>query len=182
MSINQDSHDFASSSDDPERTPECEPQRVPSNDQPDAYSVGWDPPGFAFDDLPPELRQVVDDVIRPTYEKLVRSAPPGLDQSTGLSIVNLIWIEAVDHWRLGNSGMLDRDQNDMMKLIGRDSPDRIFGRLVQAVGLKLRASNVLRQFRQSRVQIARDRQELMEKLRPRPITTQPPCSPDDHQA
>jgi len=53
----------------------------------------WMPPGVTLDNLSEELRAAILGVLTPAYQKLVVAARPGLEQSTGMTVVHLLWLE-----------------------------------------------------------------------------------------
>lgn len=68
-------------------------------DQPDPAPPRphWIPAGVDVDEWSPELRAIVAGVINPAYDQLVLRAMPGLAQSTGITVVHLLWLEILDH-------------------------------------------------------------------------------------
>ena len=60
----------------------------------------WMPPGADSADLPRELQIALKTVIDPTYRELVCQAEHPLARSTGVTILNLLWLEMVDQLQL----------------------------------------------------------------------------------
>ena len=61
----------------------------------------WWPAGASHEQLSDSLRAAIEGVMQPAYEELVVAAKPGLEQSTGATIVNLLWLEILQQTELG---------------------------------------------------------------------------------
>jgi hypothetical protein len=58
----------------------------------------WMPEGLDLDNLPVEIRQAAEEIVKPAYEQLVLRADPGLQRSLGASLVHLLWLEILDQF------------------------------------------------------------------------------------
>ena len=98
----------------------------------------WIPAGVDFDSLSAELRAAIMGVVNPAYQSLVLEAAAGLEQSTGLTIVHLLWLEVLDQIELGQSfenGKGDPEASE--KRIG------MIERYIRMAGAKTKTSNFL---------------------------------------
>ena len=103
----------------------------------------WLPDGVVLDRLPANLRYAVQQVITPAYETLVLNAPPGLEQSTGLTIVHLLWLELLDHMALGLPDQLLGSPFDPLLDRSEVSRQQLIDRHLRTVGAKLKSSELL---------------------------------------
>jgi hypothetical protein len=99
----------------------------------------WIPAGVELDNLPPELVKAIAEVINPAYRELVVLARPGLAQSTGLTVVHLLWLEIIDHLQLAGKTC----SNDPLEILGGESRQTIIARHLRLVHSKLKASEFL---------------------------------------
>ena len=112
----------------------------------------WLPADVALDDLPDELRTAVLGILTPAYQNLVAAARPGLEQSTGMTIVNLLWLEILQQVELG------RDlTKGGARTVAAASCREIDRPPVAAGRLKLKASDF-------RPRLGAGRRKLMERL------------------
>ncbi len=107
-------------------------------EQVDAPRPFWVPAGASFDSLPEELKTAIIGVINPAYRELVMSASSGLEQSTGLTIVHLLWLEILDQIQLGKGVVKNSDEPDTSK-----HRDTMIARYLRLVGAKNKTSNFL---------------------------------------
>lgn len=112
----------------------------PSPDPPDPSVPYWIPPGVDLADMPAELKAALAGVINPAYRELVLEAKPGLPQSTGLSIVHLLWMEVLDQLELAEPPP-DLNLDPLAAL--RDNRATTIARHLRLVGAKLKASELL---------------------------------------
>ena len=98
----------------------------------------WIPAGVDFDSLSAELRAAIMGVVNPAYQSLVLEAPAGLEQSTGLTIVHLLWLEVLDQIELGQGFEIGEDDPD-----ASEKRNAIIARYLRKVGAKNKASNFL---------------------------------------
>jgi hypothetical protein len=102
------------------------------------------PADLDFSALPAELQAAASSIIGPAYEQLVLGARDGLEKSTGVTIVHLLWLEVLDQFELGQQ--LDEQ--------GRATPSAERGELIaqhlRLVGAKGKASNLLLRLREFR--------------------------------
>ena len=61
----------------------------------------WIPAGVDFDSMSDELKAAIVGFINPAYRELVLRAREGLEQSTGMTIVHLMWLEVMDQIHMG---------------------------------------------------------------------------------
>ena len=108
---------------------------APGVDVPRPY---WIPGGVDFDSLSAELRAAIMGVVNPAYQSLVLEAPAGLEQSTGLTIVHLLWLEVLDQIELGQGFEIGEDDPD-----ASEKRIAIIARYLRKVGAKTKASNFL---------------------------------------
>lgn len=106
----------------------------------------WIPGGVDFDSLSAELQAAITGVVTPAYQSLVLEAAAGLEQSTGLRIVHLLWLEVLDQVELGQSlGNGKGDPETSEKRVG------LIERYIRMAGAKTKTSNFLlrlQEFRQ----------------------------------
>ena len=98
----------------------------------------WLPAGVTLDDLPDELRTAVLGILTPAYQNLVVAARPGLEQSTGMTIVNLLWLEILQQVELGRDLMKDGPEPERL-----EASEKSIARLLRLAGSKLKASDFL---------------------------------------
>ncbi|MEI8374217.1 MAG: hypothetical protein WCJ35_15450 [Planctomycetota bacterium] len=98
----------------------------------------WMPPGVALENLSEELGTVIRGVLMPAYEKLVVAARPGLEQSTGMTIVHLLWLEALQQTELGQDLMGSGHESERLQ-----KHERSIARLLRLAGSKMKASDFL---------------------------------------
>lgn len=88
-------------------TSQAEPKRVPARrsatkpertKRPDFRQPLWAPEGQALDLVPEEVRQVMQQILRPFYERFVVNATDGLEQSLAITLVHLMWLEALEQY------------------------------------------------------------------------------------
>lgn len=103
----------------------------------------WIPDGLEFDELPHELQAAVVGVINPAYRELVLKGAPGIEQSTGLTIVHLLWLEILEQMALARG--LPRDTN----LESRRARQTQIDRYLRLVGAKGKASHLLLRIREA---------------------------------
>ena len=60
----------------------------------------WLPTGQHWDDLSPNIRQAVPQILAPAYRRFVLEAPGELERSVGLTLVHLMWLELCDQIQL----------------------------------------------------------------------------------
>jgi len=112
----------------------------------------WLPADVALDDLPDELRTAVLGILTPAYQNLVAAARPGLEQSTGMTIVNLLWLEILQQVELGRD--LTKGGAEPERL---EAAEKSIARLLRLAGSKLKASDFL-------LRLGAGRRKLMERL------------------
>lgn len=104
----------------------------------DALRPFWVPDSVSFDSLPEELKIAITGIINPAYCELVLSAPSGLEQSTGLTIVYLLWLEILDQIQLGKGFAENSDEPDILK-----RGEAKIAQYLRLVGAKNKTSNFL---------------------------------------
>lgn len=113
----------------------------------------WIPEHVEFDRLPKNLQQAIKGAVEPLYRKLVLEAKP-IDQSIGISIVHLLWLEIFDQLELG------RDSTSARPTIEPDERAKLIERHLRTVGAKLKAHNLLLRVKQLRRQLDPFRDEI----------------------
>jgi hypothetical protein len=98
----------------------------------------WVPDGVSLDSLPEELKIAIAGIVNPAYQELVVSASSGLEQSTGLTIVHLLWLEVLDQIELGKKFAEHSDEADTSK-----HRETLIARYLRLVGAKTKTSNFL---------------------------------------
>lgn len=101
----------------------------------------WIPAGVNFDAFPEQLRLAITEVINPVYRDLVLGAEGGLEKSTGISIVSLLWMELLGQIEMGEDLADPRMMQDHGELINR---------LIRLSEAKVRASNFCQRLREYR--------------------------------
>lgn len=104
----------------------------------DAPRPFWIPDGVNFDSLPAELKIAITGIVDPAYNELVLSAASGLEQSTGLTIVHLLWLEILDQIQLGKGFAENSDEPDAFK-----HREKKIACSLRLVGAKIKTSNFL---------------------------------------
>jgi hypothetical protein len=112
----------------------------------------WVPAGDEFDRLPSDLKQAVVQVINPVYQQLVLHAPPGLAQSTGLTIVHLMWLETLEQLELARLGYAFET---LGQLFVRERHD-VLERNLRTVMTKLKASRLLTDYERMKAAMLRE--------------------------
>ena len=107
-------------------------------DEADVLRPFWVPDGVSLDSLAEELKIAIAGVINPAYHELVVSASSGLEQSTGLTIVHLLWLEVLDQIELGKGVAQNSDEPDTSK-----HRETMIARHLRLVGAKNKTSNFL---------------------------------------
>jgi hypothetical protein len=95
----------------------------------------WIPDGVDFESIPRNLQVAITTLVSPTYEELVLGAAPGLAQSTGVTIVYMLWLEIQDQFAIGQSWIQSDSKEDASK-----DRDAQFARLFRTVKAKDHAS------------------------------------------
>ena len=98
----------------------------------------WWPEGIPIDQLPGNLRAAIEGLIQPAYEKLVVAARPGAEQSTGATIVNLLWLEVLQQTELGRDLVGSGQQPERLV-----KHERSIARMLRLAGAKIKASDFL---------------------------------------
>ncbi len=110
--------------------------------------LAWVPPGIQLDVLPPSVLKTLAEVLDPMYEQLVRRAADPLEQSAGLSVLNIMWLEVLGQLDLGRSYVHDAFLHDLME---RDKSIEGHLRLIDA---KMRVGYFLARLRDLRGAVA----------------------------
>jgi hypothetical protein len=105
---------------------------------------------MVLDELPTELRAVIEGVLTPAYKDLVLGARPGVEQGAGLTVVGMLWLELLEYFELGRSSFSE-DSDD-----GPDRKEKSIARLLRLAGAKLKASDVLLRLRDARRRWAKE--------------------------
>lgn len=101
--------------------------------------LSWRPPGVDLEELPIELQHVLVYVIEPIYSELI-SSQSALERSTALTIVHLLWCEALDQISLSKP----RDPDlEMLRSVQGCSREREIDRHLRIVDAKFKASELL---------------------------------------
>lgn len=98
----------------------------------------WIPAGVSYETLPEELKAAIVGLVNPAYRALVLKAEEGLQQSTGVTVVHLLWLEILDQIELGtdfNNGVPDPE--------ARREREALIARLLRTVGAKNKTTNLL---------------------------------------
>lgn len=98
----------------------------------------WIPATVDFDRLPDELKAAISAIVNPAYQELVLKASPGLQQSTGLTIVHLLWLEISDQIELGHARDDQREEPE-----ARREYEKTIDRLLRLAGAKQKMSGLL---------------------------------------
>lgn len=95
----------------------------------------WIPRGIDFESFTEEQQMALTAIVNPAYRGLVLGAASGLEQSTGTTIVFLLWMELLKQLKLGASlSAAECDQE------GADDLEKDIARYFQIVGAKTKAS------------------------------------------
>ncbi len=96
----------------------------------------WLPPGFAIDHATSAVREAIANVVQPIYDELVTGQPRALERSMGMSIVQLLCLELLEHANIGATNPDD----PLANALRTQDPIEVYFRLVD---MKLRASQML---------------------------------------
>ena len=140
-----------SSADKPSKVPASNPVNDASfalgTAAPDDTEPYWVPPGMDLKHWPSELRAQVAAIINPAYRELVLLAKPGLAQSTGITIVHLLWLEIFQQIELSRVKTPEEPGTEMLRIVGRlpepESRNELIERHLRLVHAKLKASEFL---------------------------------------
>ena len=110
----------------------------------------WIPPGVDPEDLPEGLQAAIDGAISPAYQRLVVAARAGVEQSTGITITGLLWLECLEYFEVGQNA---QSENDTPELEKREAS---MARLLRLAGAKLRASDFLLRVTEARRRWAKE--------------------------
>ncbi|MHC4874845.1 MAG: hypothetical protein ACYTGL_00015 [Planctomycetota bacterium] len=95
----------------------------------------WIPEGVDFSALPADLRTAISTLVSPAYEELVLRAKPGLEQTTGTTIVQFMWLEVLEMFEIGREFMQVDSSPE-----SRQERDAKVSRLLKVVAAKSKAS------------------------------------------
>jgi hypothetical protein len=109
----------------------------------------WWPAGVSIDELPESLRIAVEGIIQPIYQNLVVAARPGLEQSTGATIVSLLWIEILQQTELGKDLLAAGEGPEPLR-----KHEKAIARLLRLAGAKLKATELLMRLESHRQKMA----------------------------
>ena len=62
----------------------------------------WHPLGAKLDALPNNVRAALAEIINPAFEELVQAAPTALEKTTGLTYLNLLWVEVFEQFNMAS--------------------------------------------------------------------------------
>ena len=107
----------------------------------------WVPPGMDLKHWPSGLRAQVAAIINPCYREQVVLAKPGVAQSTGITIVHLLWLEILDQIELSRVKTPEPPGTEILRMAGI-APDpelrkEAIERHLRLVHAKLKASELL---------------------------------------
>ena len=106
-----------------------------SNQVPRPY---WIPPGVDIETLPEEVRAAILGVINPAYREFVLEARPGLQQTAGITLVSLLWLEMLDQIRFG------REVADPQSLMTpSEERSQMIAQHLRLIGSKIKAQDFL---------------------------------------
>jgi hypothetical protein len=105
----------------------------------------WLPDGVEFDLLPDELKAAIAGIINPAYRELVLQADAGLPQTTGVTIVYLLWLELLDQIQLGSQSVSAVSDPDAQR-----ERHTTISRLLRTVGAKNKTTGLLLRIRELR--------------------------------
>jgi hypothetical protein len=105
----------------------------------------WIPAGVDLDSLPEELQVAIAGIVNPAYRELVLCAEPGLEQSTGLTVVHLLWLEILDQVQLGQGVIETRPGQDE-----QNQRESLIAQHLRTVGAKNKTTNLLLRLREFR--------------------------------
>jgi hypothetical protein len=88
------------------------------------------------------MRNAIVAIVNPTYEELVVNPESGLERSTGLTVVHLLWLEIMDQIELGSDltrGQCAARSEERSKLI--DAHLRLVGAKGKGAAILIRLSD-----------------------------------------
>ncbi len=104
----------------------------------------WVPPGLPYAHVPKEVQTALVEIVNTVYEQLVAQAPDALEKSTGLTLVNLLWLEIVDQFDMGRTYSSDAFINTIT------CRPELIARYFQLIDAKMKASFMLARLRELR--------------------------------
>lgn len=137
------------------RSSACEPYNPHSIERADSsyqqQQPYWLPTGEEFKKLPERLQHAIRLILQPAYQELVVDSQHALSQSTGLTIVHLMWLEMLDQLEIGLPHSGSQQEPDVLSGSGaKDGRLEAIDRLLRTVGAKHRASEFLQRMREFR--------------------------------
>ena len=111
----------------------------------------WLPAHMSMEDLPAELHAAFAGILGPAYESLVVGGRPGLAQSTGTTVVGILWLEILEYYELGQLSLRQHvDEKDF------ERKEKTIARLLRLAGQKMKASNFLLRLHETRRRWAKE--------------------------
>ena len=95
------------------------------------------PSGVNFDELPENLKVAIAGVIGPAYDRLVLQAEDGLEKSSGVTFIHLLWLEVLDQLELAQG--LEKSRH----LETSEERSKQIDRHLRVVGAKSKISHFL---------------------------------------
>jgi hypothetical protein len=110
----------------------------------------WVPPGVNLEDVPEGLQAVIEGVLSPAYVQLVVGAQPGVEQSTGVTIAGLLWLECIEYFQLGLHTTCEDATSEQEK------KEKSMASLLRVTSAKLKASDFLLRLQEARRRWAKE--------------------------
>jgi hypothetical protein len=102
----------------------------------------WVPAGFKLETLSQEQQKALAEVVNPSYEDLVRRPRDGLERSTGITHLYLLWAEMLLHFQVAASYSSDRADRMISDY------DRLLMQYIDLAKQKAKTTNLLIRLRQ----------------------------------
>lgn len=94
--------------------PDAELPNTPPHESARPFWMTEDLESFA-----PELQAAITGIVMPAYNDLVLAAKPGVQQSTGLTIVHSMWVEVLYIHEIGSHAQDSTESQERLELIER---------------------------------------------------------------
>lgn len=124
----------------PDQKPTAEPTSFSGSMPP------WAPDQQQLERLPPEIRQALSQTMQPLYEQYVLHAPDPLEQSVGITLVHLLWMELLEQFDLKNNN------EKLLTLRLPGNREAYINQHLRVMAAKTRLGHFLMQFRRMRKQ------------------------------
>jgi hypothetical protein len=129
----------------------------------------WWPNEVPFERLPENLRAAIEGIIQPSYGTMVVAARPGPEQSSGATIVSLLWLEILQQAELGKDLLAAGPEPERLQ-----KHEKAIGRLLRLAGAKTKATELLMRLQSQRQKLMNTPKAAAPVAKPQPADKEPP--------